>query len=50
MKKIILILLAVIINITGKGQTGDKIIIGTVDSVYSGILKEKERFGYMFPI
>ncbi|MGB3007884.1 MAG: alpha/beta hydrolase-fold protein [Chitinophagaceae bacterium] len=49
MKKIILILLAVIINITGKGQTGDKIIIGTVDSVYSGILKEKRKVWVYVP-
>ena len=43
MKNILLILLAAIITLTGKGQTSDNILIGKVDSVYSGILKEKRK-------
>jgi predicted alpha/beta superfamily hydrolase len=49
MKKILLILLAAIITLTGKGQTGDKIVIGKIDSVYSGILKEKRKVWVYVP-
>ncbi len=43
MKNILLILLAALITLTGKGQTGDNVIIGKVDSINSGILKEKRK-------
>lgn len=43
MKKIFLILLAAFVTMAGEAQTSDNIIIGKVDSVYSGILKEKRK-------
>jgi uncharacterized protein len=49
MKNIWLILLAAIITLAGEGQTSDKIIIGKVDSVYSGILKEKRKVWVYVP-
>ena len=49
MKNILLILLAAIISLTGNGQTSDNIIIGKVDSVYSGILKENRKVWVYVP-
>jgi predicted alpha/beta superfamily hydrolase len=49
MKKIVLLLLMVISNVTGKGQTGDKVIIGKIDSLYSGVLKEQRKVWVYVP-
>jgi predicted alpha/beta superfamily hydrolase len=43
MNKTVLVLLSIIITLTGKGQTGDKVIIGKIDSLYSGVLKEQRK-------
>ncbi|MBK8951774.1 MAG: hypothetical protein IPM85_05070 [Chitinophagaceae bacterium] len=49
MRKLVLLLLAVIITATGKGQTSDKIIIGKIDSVYSGVLNEQRKVWVYVP-
>ena len=49
MKKYMLLILFALITLTSNAQTDNKIIIGTVDSVYSTVLNEKRKVWVYVP-
>ena len=49
MKNIFLLILTVIISLSSRSQTDNKIVIGKIDSVYSTILKEQRKVWVYLP-